>query len=413
MFTFLHAADIHLDSPLKNLASHDGAPVKVIRGAVRRAFIKLVKLAISEEVDFLLLVGDLYDGNWKDYNTGLFFIEQMGRLRQAGIPVFLVSGNHDAASKITKALRLPDNVVHFSSRKPETSQLHELGVAIHGQSYKRGAVSENLALRYPDPIPELFNIGLLHTSLSGRPGHAPYAPCTRDDLINREYDYWALGHIHQREEICTDPWILFPGNLQGCHIRETGAKGASLVRVENGQVVAVEEKELDVVRWSLAKLDCRGIDSEAELMDKASELFDQEIEQAGGRPLMVRLELHGSCPLHRQLVQDSRYWENSLKALAIDQGEIWLEKILLHTGNPQSVDLTLLQGSPLEHFLQSVDHDPEDFFEVPEVQTLLARLPAELLKDRPLIPDDGQEQHLLLDEIRDMVLAKIMHRQSS
>ena len=412
MFTFLHAADIHLDSPLKNLATHEGAPVEVIRGAARRAFDNLIQLAISEEVDLLLLAGDLYDGNWKDYNTGLFFIERMRRLRQAGIRVFLVSGNHDAASKITKALRLPDNVVHFSSRSPQTIQLDDLDVAIHGQSYKRGAVNENLALQYPAPVPDLFNIGLLHTCLSGRPGHEPYAPCTRDDLINKEYDYWALGHIHQREEVCQDPWIVFPGNLQGRHIRETGAKGATLVRVENGQVKEVTAKELDVVRWGLSQLDCQSISSEGELMDMATEFFEQEIEQARGRPLMLRLELHGSCPFHQELLRDSRYWESSLKGLAIDIGDIWLGKILFHTKSPLEIDRTILEGSPLEHFLQSVDDEVSVFFDVPELQTLRNRLPAELLKDRPLIPDDTQTQQLLLDEVREMLLAEILQRQS-
>jgi len=413
MFTFLHAADIHLDSPLKNLAAHDGAPVEVIRSATRRAFVNLIQLAISEEVDFLLLAGDLYDGNWKDYNTGLFFIEQIRRLRQVGIRVFLVSGNHDAASKITRALRLPDNVVHFSSHNPQTMLLDDLDVAIHGQSYQRGTVNQNLVLQYPDAIPDLFNIGLLHTSLSGRPGHEPYAPCTKNDLINKEYEYWALGHIHQREEVSKDPWILFPGNLQGRHIRETGAKGATLVRVVNGRVKQVTAKELDVVRWGISQLDCQDISSEGELMDKTIECFEQEVEHAAGRPLMLRLELHGSCPFHQELLRDNRYWENSLRGLAIDVGELWLEKILFHTKSPLEIDRTLLTGSPLEHFFESVDEEATNFFDVQELQTLYNRLPAALLKNSPLIPDDPQAQRLLLDEIREILLAKILQQQSS
>src|SRR5690349_16787907 len=102
MFKFLHAADVHLDSPLKGLARYEGAPADEIRGATRRAFDNLVELAIQEEAAFLLLAGDLYDGDWKDYNTGLFFVSRMRRLEEAGIPVFLISGNHDAASQITR-----------------------------------------------------------------------------------------------------------------------------------------------------------------------------------------------------------------------------------------------------------------------------------------------------------------------
>jgi len=410
MFTFLHAADIHLDSPLKNLAAREGAPVEIIRGASRRAFDNLVQLALAEEVAFLLLAGDLYDGSWKDYNTGLFFIDRMRRLRQAGIRVFLVSGNHDAASRITKTLRLPDNVVHFSSRRPETSLLDDLEVAIHGQSYPRRAVSDNLALAYPDPVPHLFNIGLLHTALSGRSGHEPYAPCSRNELIHKGYEYWALGHVHQREVVCQDPWIVFPGNLQGRHIREAGARGATLVRVENGQVKEVSCRELDVVRWGVCRVDCSRVTSEGELMDVVEERFRQETGLADGRPLMLRLELYGSCPLHSELLRDSRYWHNGLEALAIDRGDIWLEKILIHTRRPREIKAETVDGSPLEGFLQEITAADRALFAAPELQTLRTRLPAELLREQPLVPEGEEAQQGLLEEIRDMVLARILNQ---
>ncbi len=126
MLRFLHAADIHLDSPLRGLERYEGAPVEEIRGATRRAFENLVDLAVSEKVAFLLLAGDLYDGDWKDYNTGLFFAAQMRRLDEAGIPVFLIAGNHDAASQITRSLRPPSNVTVLSTKKPETRLIEEL-----------------------------------------------------------------------------------------------------------------------------------------------------------------------------------------------------------------------------------------------------------------------------------------------
>ncbi|MCK5228213.1 MAG: DNA repair exonuclease, partial [Desulfobulbaceae bacterium] len=149
MFKFLHTADIHLDSPLKGLEAHEDAPVDEIRGATRRAFLSLVEMAVLEEIDFILIAGDLYDGDWKDYNTGLFFVRQMGRLHKAGIQVFIVSGNHDAASQTTKTMPLPDNVTLFSTRKPQSVKLDDLGVIIHGQSYSSRAVNENLASSYP------------------------------------------------------------------------------------------------------------------------------------------------------------------------------------------------------------------------------------------------------------------------
>ena len=157
--------------------------------------------------------------------TGLFFISQMVRLRDAGIPVYLIAGNHDAANKMTKTLEMPDNVHMFSAKRPQTLTLGEIGVAIHGQSFATEAVTEDLAARYPANASGMFNIGLLHTCATGSGEHERYAPCTLDGLRGKEYQYWALGHIHKREILHRDPLIVFPGNLQGRHIRETRAQG--------------------------------------------------------------------------------------------------------------------------------------------------------------------------------------------
>src|SRR5690554_5608822 len=204
-FRFIHAADIHLDSALHGLERYEGAPVEEIRSATRRAFDNLVELAIDEQVAFVLLAGDLYDGDWKDYNTGLYFSERMGRLREAGIRVFMIAGNHDAASQITKHLRLPDNVKAFSTHSPETAFVEELSVAIHGQGFVSRAVTDDLSQAYPPGDAQLFNIGLLHTCLDGKPGHEPYAPCTVSGLRSKGYQYWALGHVHKREEVSREP----------------------------------------------------------------------------------------------------------------------------------------------------------------------------------------------------------------
>ena len=197
MFKFIHSADIHLDSPLRGLEQYDGAPIEQIRGATRQAFANLIQFATDEHVSFVLFAGDLYDGDWRDYNTGLFFSRQMSRLREAEIAVFLIRGNHDAESKITRQLRLPDNVHSFGAREAQTVRLEHLGVALHGRSFATQATAENLSLSYPAPLDGLFNIGILHTSADGRPGHENYAPCSQSDLAAKGYGYWALGHIHR------------------------------------------------------------------------------------------------------------------------------------------------------------------------------------------------------------------------
>src|SRR5271168_3138515 len=146
---FLHAADIHLDSPLAGLLARDDLPDAVIRHCTRRAFAAVIDLALEEDVAFVVIAGDLYDGDWRDFSTGLFFAEQVRRLQR---PCFLLRGNHDARSVITRGLRPPPNVHEFSSRTCETIQLAELRVALHGHSFPNRAVEENLSAGYPERI---------------------------------------------------------------------------------------------------------------------------------------------------------------------------------------------------------------------------------------------------------------------
>ena len=282
MFRFIHAADPHLDSPLRGLEAHEGAPVALLRGATRKAFENLVNLAIDEAVNFVVIAGDLYDGDWKDYSTGLFFRGQMVRLEAKKIPVYLIAGNHDAASVISKKLTLPENVHVFSTRTAETMEVPGLAAVIHGRGFPHRAVPENLAVDYPAAVPGKFNLGLLHTSLTGRPDHDTYAPCSEQDLRNKGYGYWALGHIHQPEVISEDPWIVFAGNCQGRHARETGPRGCRLVTVKDSlEVASAEWRDLDVVRWQAVEVPLAGVENEAGAIKGIREAL------AGARPGFV------------------------------------------------------------------------------------------------------------------------------
>ena len=206
----------------------------------------------------MLISGDLYDGDWRDYNTGLYLVRELGRLRDLKIPVIVIAGNHDAANKMTRALRLPENVRFLAHERPETVRLEDLGVAIHGQSFARPAVMENLAAAYPAPVRGYTNIGLLHTGMGGVDGHERYAPCTLEDLRSRGYDYWALGHIHARQILCNEPLIVFAGNVQGRHIRETGPKGCLLATIDPDQQIEPVFQRLDQVRWERGCVDVAG-----------------------------------------------------------------------------------------------------------------------------------------------------------
>jgi DNA repair protein SbcD/Mre11 len=414
---FLHAADIHLDSPLRGLERYEGSPAAEIRGATRRAFERLVDLAIEEEVAFLLLAGDLYDGDWKDYNTGLFFIAQMSRLREAGIRAFVIAGNHDAASQITRVLRPPDNVKVFATKRPETEILEDLGVALHGQGFASAAVTEDLAAGYPAAVPHLLNVGLLHTCLEGREGHASYAPCSVDGLRSRGYQYWALGHVHVREVVARDPWIVFPGNLQGRHARETGAKGATLVTVDGREVVRAEHRDLDVFRWAACPVSFAGVANGGEALDRVQMALDAALDAADGRPLAARVRLEGACPIHDELAADPERWIAEIRALAsgFGDGRLWIEKVQVRTR--RAGDLAALErDDALGGLLRTVRELAADETGLAALAESFAdlerKLPPELFhvfaEAEAGRPTDPERLRKLLDEARDLLLARLL-----
>jgi DNA repair exonuclease SbcCD nuclease subunit len=323
----LHAADLHIDSPLRGLERHDDAPMDLLRGATRRAMENLVALACDERVDAVLLAGDVYDGDWKDFETALFFRGQLVRLQEAGIPVYLVSGNHDADSQISRTLTYPGNVHVFATHEPETyAHDEDSGFVVHGQGYARRAVTENLAAHYPPARSGLFNIGLLHTALNGREGHDRYAPCSEGELAALGYDYWALGHVHTREEVSKEPYIVFPGNIQGRHVKEPGPKGCTLVTVRPGRT-EVEHRDLDVVRWANLEVDAGGAADVDEACDAARTALERARREAGGRPLAARVSLVGRSPAHTALWRERERLAAELRGVAQEFGDVWLEKV--------------------------------------------------------------------------------------
>jgi len=355
MFKFIHTADIHIDSPLRGLERYEGAPVEEIRSATRQAFRNLVELAIAETVDFVLIAGDVYDGDWKDYNTGLFFVSQLARFSREGIRVVIIRGNHDAASQITKSLRLPENVSQFSTKKAETKRFDDIGVAIHGQSYPKRDVTDDLSSKYPPASKDHFNIGLLHTALDGREGHDLYAPCRIEGLVAKGYDYWALGHVHKREIVSESPFIIFPGNLQGRHVKEFGPKGPVLVKVEGGEVTALEYPELDVVRWVQCDVDIRDAASGFDMVDLVRETVGKEGLNAEGRTLAARVRVAGSSRAHKDISSDPEQWSNQIRAAVADLGvNIWVEKIIFSTKSTLDIEKLLIQDDPISNLLRNL-----------------------------------------------------------
>ncbi|MEN9602827.1 MAG: hypothetical protein RIS56_2433 [Verrucomicrobiota bacterium] len=407
MIRFIHAADPHLDSPLQGLEAHEGAPVEVLRGATRRAFENLVNLAIEESVDFVVIAGDLYDGDWKDYSTGLFFRAQMVRLQNRGTPVYLIAGNHDAASVITKKLSLPENVHVFSTRTTESLEVVGHPVTIHGRGFPNRAVPENLATEYPMAVPNRFNLGLLHTSLTGRPGHDTYAPCSVAQLREKGYQYWALGHIHQPEVINEDPWIVFAGNCQGRHIKETGARGCRLVTVSDSlHVEGVEWRSLDVVRWAELNIDLSGVETETEATRLVSDAMGKAVTAAEGRLVAARIILSGTTQLHGSLHRNDEHWSAQFLASAQDHGAdaIWIERIKVST-SPVYDLAELAERDALTKIVVTnltATHD-QPILLPSEIEEMLSVLPLEI---RTQVEDElnGEQRATVLSDVRAIIL---------
>lgn len=361
-FRFIHTGDIHLDSPLKGLSGHQGAAAERIRTATRTAFDTLVSQAIEEEVDFFVIAGDLYDGDWRDYQTGLFFVKQMGRMAKAGIPAFLLYGNHDAESQITRRLTLPPNVKVFSARKPETFRVPNLNVALHGQSFRQRDVTENLVAAYPASVAGHFNIGVLHTGLGGMGGHANYAPCALEELVNKGYDYWALAHVHQAAVLHERPHVVFCGNLQGRHIRESGPKGASLITVEDGQVEAVSPLHADCVRWIHLPVVVDQCATSTDVIDLVCETIEDAVaREAQGRLLACRIELTGQTKLHGELLSSAAHLLAEARGAALGLGEeaAWIERLVVGTKHPNTAASRTDAVGDLQRMIESAGSDAE------------------------------------------------------
>lgn len=402
-FKFLHTADIHLDSPLRGLSRYEGVPVEQVRLATRSALTNLVDCALEEAVAFMVIAGDLFDGPWDDFSTGLCFCGAMRRLKDAGIPVYIAYGNHDAESLQTKRLPLPDNVRIFSAKAPETFIDEGTGAALHGQSYKSRDPGGDLSAAYPAAVEGRLNIGVLHTALEGgRPPHAAYAPCSPGQLATKGYDYWALGHVHTHEVVSAAPYIVFPGNLQGRNIRECGPKGALLVSVENAAVTGVAFMACDAVRWAQIAVDvsdCTGLlDVETRVRDTLAAVVREEAE---GRPLVVRVTLRGRTSLHGELVQRHGVLREDVRALATGiSDQLWVEKVVLSTELLAAEAASAPEVDEIAKLFEQGVIDPQLGVDLAEdFGQLFGRIPPDLAEESELLTlaRSGQFEGLLHD----------------
>ncbi len=327
-FKFVHTADIHLDSPLKSLALRDAGLADLVGNATRTTLSRIVDLCISEEVQALVIAGDLYDGGQTSMKTARFLVQEMERLTTAGIPAFLIRGNHDASSKITRELVFPDTVKVFSGRAEAVETVwNGHAVALHGISFRLPHAPESLLDQFNPPVQGAFNIGILHTSLGGASGHDLYAPCALSDLQQTGFDYWALGHIHKRAVHTGRTTVVMPGIPQGRDIGEAGPKSVTLVLVDEGGVVRQEERSVAVAQFERLAVDCNAISDWGDLVNTLKQVLRSARRDCEDEHMIVRPILEGQSSLAWRAQRDVDLLSAEAQVVAEQIGTLWIDKV--------------------------------------------------------------------------------------
>jgi DNA repair exonuclease SbcCD nuclease subunit len=290
----------------------------------------------------------------------------------------------------------------FSAKKAETVKLEHLSTAIHGHSFKTQHVDQNLAAKFCNAEKGMFNIGLLHTSLDGRKGHANYAPCALDDLISKGYQYWALGHIHKQEIVSQDPFVVFSGCIQGRHIRESGPKGCVIVSVEDDIIKKVEPICLDVLRWTQTRIDLTGLGEPRDILEKVRDAMEQELISAQDRPLAMRIKLIGATKLSDQLAAFPEKLEQQIKALGaeIAGDQLWIERVENKTQGTYDLKTALADENARGQLLKSIISTPDDIDQIDGVADKLAEL-------RQKLPPQAFGSEIILDLSNPQTIKKI------
>ena len=419
-FRFVHAADIHLDSPLRSLALRDPALADLIGTATRRAFVAVVDLCLDEQVDALLLSGDLYDGDQTSMKTARFLADQIHRLHEAGIKVFIIRGNHDALSKITHELTFPEEVTIFRTRAGVIEIERERGalpIAIHGISFARPHAPESLLSRFRSPVAGAVNIGLLHTSVEGSPGHDLYAPCGIAELQATGFRYWALGHIHKRMADEGPTTVVMPGMPQGRDINEAGAKSVTLATVADDGTILIEERRTSVAQFERVTVELGGVEDWGEMVHALAQALGEARDGVASDHLVARVRLTGTTPLAWRLRQDWDVLRTEAEHQAAALGQSWIDKVEVACRAPDSVSLSTAPTgvNPLDELgrlMAEISHDDAYRSEITAIaETLRTQLPAEC---RSLLGADEAAFAAVLEEAArdgiDDVMARLRPR---
>ena len=359
--SFIHAADLHLDSPMVGLKHLPANILSRVRESTFAALERLIAAAIEKNVDFVILAGDLYDGEDRSLRAQSRFRNEMQKLLQKDIPVYVIHGNHDHLNGSWVHLDMPSNVHIFGSEVEMKAFHSKRGEKIHlyGFSYLQRHILDKRIDEYRKQEPADFHIGILHGNEGGGTDHDNYAPFSIKDLYEKQFDYWALGHIHKRTILSDHPPIIYPGNLQGRNKKETGLKGCYYVTLSEFETTKTFIETSDVV-WEEVSVDASTAHSFQEIL-RLCQLTIERLRKPGiGTLLTLNL-------INIQLddIQDKRTLDTQLLELLMDdendeESFVWI------------VGLTVHDSQPLErnHLVNEADFYTELFAAIDNYQNL-------------------------------------------
>lgn len=356
-----------------------------MQAATLGAFDRIVDHTIESKADFLVIAGDLYDSKDRSLRALVNFRKQMERLAERNVPVYIVHGNHDPLNGWGSEFQLPPNVTTFSGRT-DTEPFIRKGreaARITGVSYTRERVTDNLASSFHPTAGTPYSLALLHANVGGNTGHADYAPATLDELTGAGFDYWALGHVHSRAVLATEPaTVVYPGNPQGRNAREGGPRGCFQVDVDTSGRAHLEFVETNVVRWDHLQISITGHSR----MDAFLETMLQKGRETAARfdgTTVVRCTIAGNGPLHRDLQRDGMAEELREQLQAV----LMTESVRIVTGPDLDLEALSRTETMVSDFVKLTGRALED----PELRQKLAEQLTPLFRRRELkLPDDAR-----------------------
>ncbi|WP_282142599.1 metallophosphoesterase family protein [Cytobacillus oceanisediminis] len=329
--TFIHAADLHLDSPMSGLKHLPPSIFKKLQESTFEAFTKIVDSAIFHNVDFIILAGDLFDGEDRSIRAQTRFRKEMERLAECGIAVYAVHGNHDHMDGRWAHLPLPENVHIFSHEVEVAKHIAENGTSVHlyGFSYPKRHVAERMIDQYSRENGADLHIGILHGSFEGSSDHAQYAPFRINDLLEKDFDYWALGHIHKREILITQPPVIYPGNIQGRNRKETGPKGCYLVELDSSGA-KTEFLEAAPVIWENAEIDASKSESYQEIYELCLSLIEEKRQNRKGTIINLTLNEVGLSDHELRSITNGELLESLQEEEAEEESFVWISGLAVN-----------------------------------------------------------------------------------